>query len=162
MADEDSASRSQRRTRSQAAPEWTEVEELVLVNEVAAVEADFQTELSSFQKWKIIAENCAAQDVARGLSQYSRKWDSLLDDYCRVAEFESSPSKTSYWSLGSHRRERLGLPVNFSNEVFSAIRSLLRARENQPESEPENDAGAKDRAVEIGRDLGIFCFPCFN
>ena len=168
MADEEPAAQSQRgpssrRTRSQAAPEWSAVAELVLVNEIAAVESDCATELSSYQKWKIIAENCAAQDVPRTLSQCRRKWDSLLEDYRRVQKFESLRSRkaSAYWSLQSERREKLGLPRSFDRALFAAIGDLLRARENRPESEPDEDPEAKDDGAETVEDLGTLRFFIF-
>ncbi|KAF5748062.1 hypothetical protein HS088_TW04G00010 [Tripterygium wilfordii] len=51
---------SRRRTRSQAAPDWKVHDSLILVNEMAAIEVDCSKALSSYQKWKIIAENCTA------------------------------------------------------------------------------------------------------
>ncbi|KAI3681168.1 hypothetical protein L6452_35952 [Arctium lappa] len=49
------------RTRSRVAPDWTVEESLILVNEV---EADC---LASFQKWKIIVENCNALGVGSNI-----------------------------------------------------------------------------------------------
>lgn len=118
-----------RRTRSQAAPDWSVTEALILVNEVAAVEADCSAALSSYQQWNIIAENCAALDVRRSLAQCRRKWRALLADYDG------------------------GLP-GFDSELFEAVGRVVRAREERGLVDPEsdNEAGneARDATVEIG------------
>lgn len=153
-----------RRTRSQAAPDWSPTEELILVNEIAAVEADCLKALSSYQKWKIIAENCAAQDVSRSLNQYRRKWDSLLQEYNSIKKWESRSRRDSYWSLKPDRREELGLPRSFDDELFAAIGNVIRDRENQSDSEPDGDGEAKDEIVDADKELGMlesrfdFCF----
>nr|XP_043638868.1 uncharacterized protein LOC122609974 [Erigeron canadensis] len=82
------------RTRSKAAPDWTVEESLILVNEISAIEADCRGTLSSFQKWKIIVENCNALDVNRNLNQCRRKWDTLLSDYKRIKH--SGSNKPSF------------------------------------------------------------------
>ncbi|KAM1611597.1 hypothetical protein ACFX1Z_000368 [Malus domestica] len=64
------SSGNRRSTRSQAAPNWNPTDELILVNEVAAIEGNCLKALSSFQKWKIIAHNCSALGVSRTLNQY--------------------------------------------------------------------------------------------
>lgn len=143
-----------RRTRSQAAPDWSPTAELILVNEIAAVEADCHKALSSYQKWKIIAENCAAQDVSRSLNQYRRKWDSLLQEYNIIKKWESRSRRDSYWSLKPDRREELGLPRSFDDELFAAIGNVIRDRENQSDSEPDSDGEAKAEIVDADKELG--------
>lgn len=166
MAHEDS-SQSQhpnsgsRRTRSQAAPDWSAMDALILVNEIAAVEADCLKALSSYQKWMIIAENCTAQDVPRNFNQCRRKWDSLLLDYNRIKQWESKSVGASYWSLESGKRESLGLPSDFDDELFLTIENLVMARENQPDTDPDSDAEAKDELVDVVDELGIASFQSF-
>ncbi|TKY58250.1 zinc finger and SCAN domain-containing protein 20 [Spatholobus suberectus] len=124
-----------RRTRSQAAPDWSVTESLILVNEVAAVEADCSRALSSYQQWNIIAENCATLDVQRNLAQCRRKWRALLSDYDTL-------------------RGGTALPPSFDRELFEAIDRVVKAREQRGVVDPEsdNEAGneARDATVEIG------------
>ncbi|MFS8030614.1 putative transcription factor MYB family [Helianthus anomalus] len=94
-------------TRSKAAPDWTVEESLILVNEVTAIEADCGDTLSSFQKWKIIVENCNALGVNRNLNHCRRKWDSLLSDYKKIKQ--SGSKKAS-----------------FNSELFKGIESYVR------------------------------------
>ncbi|PON76448.1 Myb-like domain containing protein [Parasponia andersonii] len=140
-----------RRTRSQVAPDWSAMDALILVNEIAAVEADCLKALSSFQKWMIITENCAAQDVNRNVNQCRRKWDSLLLDYNRIKQWESKSKSraSSYWSLKTDRRESLGLPRDFDDELFLAIENLVNARENQADTDPDSDAEANYDKVDL-------------
>ncbi|KAF4391046.1 hypothetical protein CsatB_001502 [Cannabis sativa] len=145
-----------RRTRSQGAPDWSLMDSLILVNEIAAVEADCSKALSSYQKWVIIAENCTGLNVPRKLNQCRRKWDSLLLDYNNIKKWESnSGDSVSFWSIGSDRRESLGLPGDFHHDLFLAIESLIMARENQPDTDPEDgDDEAKDDMVDLVKELG--------
>ncbi|KAK7377522.1 hypothetical protein VNO80_02948 [Phaseolus coccineus] len=126
-------------TRSQAAPDWSVIESLILVNEVAAVEADCSVALSSYQQWNIIAQNCAALDVPRNLSQCRRKWHALLSDYDRFKGTAAAGGK---------------LPPYFDYELFEAVERVVRAREERGMADPESDteAGndARDATVEIG------------
>ncbi|KAK7260753.1 hypothetical protein RIF29_27050 [Crotalaria pallida] len=146
-----------RRTRFQAAPDWSLTESLILVNEIAAVEADCSKALSSYQQWNIIAGNCAALDVGRNLGQCRRKWDSLLSEYNKIRGWESKHARgggASYWSLKSERVKKHGLPENFDCELFKAIDELVKAREERGEvelqSDPESGNEALDVTVEIG------------
>ncbi|XP_062097598.1 trihelix transcription factor ASR3 isoform X2 [Humulus lupulus] len=143
-----------RRTRSQGAPDWSFMDSLILVNEIAAVEADCLKALSSYQKWMIIAENCTAQDVPRNFNQCRRKWDFLLLDYNKIKKWESKSRGTSFWSMGSDRRESLGLPRDFDDELFLAIENLIMVRENQPDTDPDSDGEAKDDMVDVVKELG--------
>lgn len=146
-----------RRTRSQAAPGWSPTDALILVNEIAAVEADCSNALASFQKWKIIAENCAAQDVSRNLNQLRRKWNSLRDEHSKIKKWESQSRVGSYWGLESGMREELGLPKLFDEELFKAIDNLLRARGNKSDTDPDSDPEAKGETVDgFGEELGGF------
>lgn len=159
-----------RQTRSQVAPDWTETDLLILVNEISAVEADCQKEFSSFQKWKIIAQNCTALGVPRSLDQYRRKWEALLHDYKIIRHWNSqSRASASYWVLESERRKQFGLPRNFDRELFKAIGDYEKVRENQsdtePDSEPEAEVEAdmpeEDEIVEPGmltRSESLFLF----
>lgn len=132
-----------RRTRSQIAPDWTAAECLVLVNVIAAVEADCLKALSSYQKWKIVAENCTSLDVARTSNQCRRKWDCLLIEHDVIKQWElEMPDDDSYWSLESGRRKELGLPENFDKELFKAIDNVATMRANQSDTEPDSDPEA--------------------
>ncbi|RDX72469.1 hypothetical protein CR513_48032, partial [Mucuna pruriens] len=128
-----------RRTRSQAAPDWSVTESLILVNEVAAVEADCSVALSSYQQWNIIAENCAALDVPRNLAQCRRKWRALLSDYDAL---RVTIAGGGAW------------PRSFDRELFEAVNRVVRAREERglldPESDTEAGNEARDATVEIG------------
>ncbi|KAL5127839.1 hypothetical protein HKD37_14G040193 [Glycine soja] len=125
-----------RRTRSQAEPDWSVTESLILVNEVAAVEADCSVALSLYQQWNIIAENCAALDVPRSLPQCRRKWRALLAAYD-----------------GARGARGAMPPPGFDRELFEAIERVVRAREERgmvdPGSDDEDGNEARDATVEI-------------
>lgn len=108
-----------RRTRSQAAPEWTVTELLILVNEIATVEADWSVQLSSYQQWEIISENCAVMDVDRSLAQCRRKWQSLLAEYDDFRKRQNS--------------------TNLDPELFGAIERVVKGREERGEIDHESD-----------------------
>ncbi|XP_050365119.1 uncharacterized protein LOC126783658 [Argentina anserina] len=151
-----------RRTRSQVAPDWTETDLLILVNEITAVEADCRKEFSSFQKWKIVAQNCTALGVPRSLDQYRRKWEALLHDYKIIRHWnsQSRASASSYWALETDRRKHFGLPRSFDHEVFKAIGGYEKVRESQSDtetetetaedSEPEGEADVADDDDDVG------------
>ncbi|GJR47175.1 trihelix transcription factor ASR3 isoform X1 [Tanacetum coccineum] len=122
MDDHETGTTSSLRTRSKAAPDWTVEESLILVNEIAAIEADCRGTLSSFQKWKIIVENCNALEVNRNLNQCRRKWDSLLSDYKKIKQ--SGSKKAS-----------------FNSDLFKAIERYVREFEEEGEydTDPEGD-----------------------
>nr|GFA18982.1 trihelix transcription factor ASR3 [Tanacetum cinerariifolium] len=122
MDDHETGNTSSLRTRSKAAPDWTVEESLILVNEIAAIEADCRGTLSSFQKWKIIVENCNALEVNRNLNQCRRKWDSLLSDYKKI---KLSGSKKA----------------SFNSDLFKAIERYVREFEEEGEydTDPEGD-----------------------
>ncbi|PWA63912.1 homeodomain-like, Myb-like domain protein [Artemisia annua] len=122
------------RTRSKAAPDWTVEESLILVNEIAAIEADCRGTLSSFQKWKIIVENCNALEVNRNLNQCRRKWDSLLSDYKKIKQ--SGSKKAS-----------------FNNELFKAIERYVREFEEGGGGEYDTDP--EDGDEDDGMDLPL-------
>ncbi|CAL5428459.1 unnamed protein product [Camellia sinensis] len=130
-----------RRTRSQVAPDWSSPESLTLITEIAAVERDCRNTLSSFQKWKIIVENCNSLEVLRTLNQCRRKWDSLLSDYKKIKLWESSESRVeSYWSIDYERRCEFGFPEDFDFEVFKAIDDHLKVgdgSDTDPDVDPE-------------------------
>ncbi|KAG6608217.1 Trihelix transcription factor ASR3, partial [Cucurbita argyrosperma subsp. sororia] len=144
-----------RRTRSRIAPDWTAADCLVLVNVIAAVEADCWKALSSFQKWKIIAENCTSLDVARNSNQCRRKWDCLLIEHDVIKQWElEMPDDDSYWCLESGRRKELGLPDNFDEEVFKAIDNVVSMRANQSDTEPDSDPEAAVEKVDEAAEPG--------
>lgn len=149
-----------RRTRSQVAPDWSAMDTLILVNEIAAVEADCLKALSTFQKWKIIAETCTALGVVRNSSQCRRKWDSLLLDYDQIKQLELQSRGESYWSLTSETRKEFGLPENFDDELFEAIDKLVMARENQSDTDPDNDPESRFEMHDIVIELGMLHFQC--
>ncbi|XP_048133865.1 trihelix transcription factor ASR3 isoform X2 [Rhodamnia argentea] len=132
-----------RRTRSQAAPDWSAGDLLILVNEIAAVEGDCLNALSSYQKWEIISENCTALDVDRTANQCRRKWESLLADYRRIKQHESRSGINSYWSLGHDRRNGFGLPETFDRELFEVINNILMVQEDRADTEPDSDSEAE-------------------
>lgn len=140
-------------TRSQVAPDWTVKDVLILVNEIAAVESDCSNALSTYQRWKIISENCTALDVPRSLNQCRRKWDSLLAEYNQIKKWESL-SNDSYWSLGIESRKQFGLPEYFDYELFKAIDNVMRAQEDKTDTEPDSDPDAEADTLEIIAQLG--------
>ncbi|KAK1438231.1 hypothetical protein QVD17_04037 [Tagetes erecta] len=109
------SSSSSLHTRSKAAPDWTVEESLILVNEVNAVEADCGETLSSFQKWKIIVQNCNALDVNRNLNQCRRKWETLLSHYKHSGS-------------------------TFNAELFNAIQRYVTDFESAYHTEPDSDS----------------------
>lgn len=111
------------RTRSQVAPDWTVQDSLFLVNEISAVEGDCLNTLSSFQKWKIIVQNCNVLEVHRTLNQCKRKWDSLLCDYKKIKK------------LPAH----VGFPENFDGDLFKAIDDYVQAQEGRSDTDPDSD-----------------------
>lgn len=132
------------RTRSQVAPDWRVHESLILVNELCAVEGDcLNAVLSSFQKWKIVVENCNALDVNRGLNQCRRHWASLLSDYNKIKLYNSSSSKNGYWSLEVDRRRQLGLPDNFDADLYKAVDDYDKARGGRCDTDPDTDPDAE-------------------
>ncbi|KAH7672198.1 Myb-like domain-containing protein [Dioscorea alata] len=122
---------SSRYTRSQAAPDWTQQEMLILVNEMAGLEEDWLKSVSSFQRWKIVSDNCAASDVIRSSNQCKRKWELLLADYKKIRKWESHTRGSSYWSLDGKRRKSFGLPAVFDNQVFDSMDAVIKAQEDQ-------------------------------
>ena len=149
-----------RRTRSQIAPEWTAAECLVLVNVIGAVEADCLKALSSYQKWKIVAEDCTALNVARTSNQCRKKWECLLIEHDVIKQWElTMPEDDSYWCLESGRRKELGLPDYFDEELFKAIDNVSSMRANQSDTEPDNDPeAAVENADEISEPGMILYF----
>lgn len=139
-----------RRTRSQIAPDWTVKDAHILVNEIAAVEGDCLKALSSYQKWKIIAENCTALDVVRTANQCRRKWDSLLGEYKKIKQ----SGVDSYWPLDVDRRKELGLPDYFDQELFKGIDDLVRAQEDRSDTEPDTDPEAEADVLDVISESG--------
>ncbi|KAI3756140.1 hypothetical protein L1987_55954 [Smallanthus sonchifolius] len=116
------------RTRSKVAPDWTVEESLILVNEVSAVEADCGDTLASFQKWKIIVENCNALGVNRNLNQCRRKWDSLLSDYKKIKQ--SGSKKAS-----------------FNSDLFNVIERYVRDYEGGCDTGPDSESEPEPEPV---------------
>ncbi|XP_057475511.1 trihelix transcription factor ASR3-like [Actinidia eriantha] len=143
--------RQSHRTRSKAAPDWTVHETLTLVSEIAAVESECRKTVSSFQKWKIVAENCNATGVNRTLNQCRRKWDSLLTHYKKIKNWESSSSSEleSYWSLDRETRRGLGFPEEFDSDVFKAIDDHLKDKDDGSDTETDRDNDPEALADEV-------------
>ncbi|XP_050210083.1 uncharacterized protein LOC126660560 [Mercurialis annua] len=143
---------SSRRTRSQVAPDWTTKESLILVNEITAVESDCLKALSSYQKWKIVVQNCSAMEVKRTLNQCRYKWNLLLTDYNLIKQWDSK-SSPSYWLLDAPQRTGSGLPVQFDYDLFKAINDYVRAQKDlsdtDPDSDPEADAELLDGIAKL-------------
>ena len=146
-----------RRTRSQASPPWDSQHLLILVNEIAAIEADCSNALSSFQKWKIIVENCNALGVPHSSNRCRRKWNLLLHDYKKIKRWQSqSVLCDSYWSLGGQWRKEYELPENFDEDLFKAINNVVRLLEDKSGTDRDSDPEAQDNMLEIG----MFCLCC--
>ncbi|XVE97213.1 hypothetical protein REPUB_Repub03eG0001300 [Reevesia pubescens] len=144
-----------RRTRSQASPHWAAHHLLILVNEIAAIEADCSNALSSFQKWKIIVQNCNALGVPYSSNQCRNKWNLLLHDYNKIKSWESqSYLSDSYWSLGVQRRNEYQLPPNFEEDLFKAINGVVRLLEDKSGTDPDSDPEAHDDMLQIIAHLG--------
>ncbi|XP_031255061.1 uncharacterized protein LOC116113053 [Pistacia vera] len=133
--------------RSQVGPEWSLKEALILVNEIAAVEADCLKALSSYQKWKIISENCTALDVPRSSNQCRRKWDSLVADYNR---FMRSRTRTNSYCFSQGQ----SFPPDFDRELFNAIDNLVREKQNQPDTDSDSDPDAHLDLTKLISQLG--------
>lgn len=145
-----------RRTRSKAAPDWAPEHALILVNEFAAIEMDCSNTLSTFQKWKIIVENCNALGVPRSLDQCRRKLNSLLDQYNSIRKWEAKSRTNSYWWLGDERRKACGLPEAFDEELFRAIDVVARAKEDKSSTDLDSEAETQEDTLEaMEEELGL-------
>ncbi|XP_043714401.1 uncharacterized protein LOC122662746 [Telopea speciosissima] len=140
-------------TRSQVAVEWTLQEMLTLVNEISAVEGDSLKVLPSYQKWKIIADNCSALDVVRPLNQCRKKWDSLLVEYKKIKEWGSHTMIDSYWSLENERKMKLGLPSTFDRELFELIDDIVKDQDDRSDMDTGTDLEEPDM-LEVLMDSG--------
>ncbi|KAF3327788.1 Myb/SANT-like DNA-binding domain-containing protein [Carex littledalei] len=122
-------------TRSRAAPDWSVADTLVLIEQIAAVDAELWSKsLSSFQKWKIVADNCAQIGFHRSSNQCKRRWELLVSDYKKIRRWETmrnsniglGPGSVSYWRLDPDWRERSGLPGLFNFEVYGAMDAVIK------------------------------------
>lgn len=118
------------------------------------MEGDCLKALSSYQKWKIIAENCTALDVVRTANQCRRKWDSLLGEYKKIKQ----SGVDSYWPLDVDRRKELGLPDYFDQELFKGIDDLVRAQEDRSDTEPDTDPEAEADVLDVISESGMASF----
>ncbi|XP_020581175.1 uncharacterized protein LOC110025196 [Phalaenopsis equestris] len=125
---------SSRCTRSQVAPDWTLQEVLVLLSEIVAIDEVWLKELSSYQRWKMISDNCLAMNVVRSSNQCKRKWEMLLADYKKILNWELLSREESYWSLPEERKKDYGLPVSFQKEVFDAMDAVIQVQQQQSDS----------------------------
>ncbi|OVA19304.1 Myb-like domain [Macleaya cordata] len=143
-------------TRSRIAPDWTAQEMLILVREIAAIDAAFLRALPSIQKWKMISDNCAASGVVRSSDQCHRKWESLLVEFKKIKDWESQPGVASYWSLENERKMELGLPSFFDEELFRSVCDNLNLKAQgdrsgtEPDSESEAEVEMLNAVVESG------------
>ncbi|KAM7263572.1 hypothetical protein ACFE04_001255 [Oxalis oulophora] len=141
------SSNSKRSTRSQAAPDWTVKETLILVNAYAAVELDCVADLSSHQRWKIITEQCTAfLGVSKSLNQCRRKWDTMLQEFKRIKQCGDS---RSFWEMERRERKALGLPEEFDPELFEAIENVVSMRQDEAGSDQENDVNDPDICIDV-------------
>ncbi|OMO61946.1 hypothetical protein CCACVL1_23128 [Corchorus capsularis] len=140
-----------RRTRSQASTQWGEQQVLILVNEIAAIEADCSNALSSFQKWKIIVQNCNALGVPHSSIQCRRKWNLLLQEYNKIKRWESQSQSQcdSYWSLGVERRNEFALPQHFDKDLFDAIRNVVELLDDKSGTDRDSDPEAQDDPIPL-------------
>ncbi|XP_068641550.1 trihelix transcription factor ASR3 [Aristolochia californica] len=138
-------------TRSQVVPDWTVKEMLTFISEVAAVNEDSLKTLSSYQKWKIISDNCADLGVLRSSNQCRRKWDQMLTEYKEIRDWETQFRIGSYWCLESERKKEFGLPAFFNREVFGALDAFLEAHESESESEVESESEGLISPVEASK-----------
>lgn len=152
--------RSSRYTRSQAAPDWTVQEVLVLLSEIVAIDEAWLKELSSYQRWKMISDSCIAMNVVRSSNQCKRKWEMLLDAYNKIMKWEPQSSEDSYWLLPEDRRKDYGLPVSFQKEVFDAMDAVIQVQQQQSDSnnsDPELIISAhKFETSKMNADSGMF------
>ncbi|KAL8144436.1 hypothetical protein V2J09_017468 [Rumex salicifolius] len=128
-----------RRTRSQATPDWTAQDLLILVFEISAVEGECANALSTYQKWTMVAQNCAALDVPRTSHQCRSKWESLLTEYKKILDWQKGKKGKSYWSLDSGRRKKAGLPLDFTEDLFKAIDEAVKVQGERSGSDPDTD-----------------------
>jgi Myb/SANT-like DNA-binding domain len=71
-------------TRSRVAPDWSVPDTLALIEQIAAVDAELWSKsLSSFQKWKIVSDNCAQIGFNRSSNQCKRRWELLVASECK-------------------------------------------------------------------------------
>ncbi|KAG0463196.1 hypothetical protein HPP92_021672 [Vanilla planifolia] len=131
---------SSRCTRSQAAPEWTVQEVLVLLSVIASIDEYWLKALSSYQRWKMISDNCLAMDVVRSSNQCKRKWEMLLADYKKIRQWESQAKEDSYWLLKEDKKKHCGLPISFQKEVFDAMDAVIPVQQqsDSKKSDPEH------------------------
>ncbi|PKA50825.1 hypothetical protein AXF42_Ash007480 [Apostasia shenzhenica] len=134
-------------TRSQAAPEWTVQETLTLLGEIAAVDEKWLKVLSSYQRWKMISDNCTAMEVVRSSNQCKRKWETLLDDYRKIRKWNSRSGVDSYWSIPEEKRKKFGLPAAYEKEVFDAMDAVIQIEEDQVEPKTSDSDQLVDVAL---------------
>ncbi|XXG64376.1 hypothetical protein AAC387_Pa05g2347 [Persea americana] len=146
-------------TRSQVVPDWTIEEMLVLVNEVATINEGSLKSLSTYQRWKMISDNCMALGVFRSSNLCRRKWETMLAEYKKIKEWESQSGAGSYWCLESERKKEYGLPAFFDRELFGSIYGFLKAQETQPDSDMDSESEGLIRKMktalhDVTMDLG--------
>ncbi|KAL0910635.1 hypothetical protein M5K25_021637 [Dendrobium thyrsiflorum] len=157
--------RSSRYTRSQAAPDWTVQEVLVLLSEIVAIDEAWLKELSSYQRWKMISDSCMAMNVVRSSNQCKRKWEMLLDDYKKITKWEPQSSEDSYWLLPEDRKKVYGLPVSFQKEVFDAMDAVIQVQQQQSDSnnsDPERIISVHEfetSKMNADSETSVLCLP---
>ncbi|XP_065850616.1 uncharacterized protein [Euphorbia lathyris] len=134
------------RTRSKDAQHWTKQEALVLVDVISVIEADCLKNVSSFQKWKIIAEHCTELDLRRTVNQCRMKWKSLVTEYYQIKHWDSRSENGSFWNLNYEKRKELQLPENFDEALFQAIGDYVRAQVKDVDTDSDTDVETEAEA----------------
>ncbi|KAJ3707836.1 hypothetical protein LUZ61_011541 [Rhynchospora tenuis] len=129
-------------TRSRAAPDWAVSDTLALIEQIAAVDTEsWSKSLSSFQKWKIVSDNCGQVGIHRSANQCKRRWELLVSGqwtplpyYKKIRRWETrrsgnsgaGPGSVSYWKMDPDWRERFSLPGLFNPEVYGAMDAVIK------------------------------------
>ncbi|CAN6445258.1 unnamed protein product [Victoria cruziana] len=132
-------------TRSQSVPDWSVGEMLIMVKEIIAIEEDSLKSLSSYQKWKIISENCANLGVVRPSNHCKKQWESMFAHYSKIRDWVSQSQDNSYWDLSDEQKKEFELPAGFDKEIYGVIRDFLIAQEEKSDSESLSESDAPVR-----------------
>lgn len=158
-----------RRTRSQAAPDWTVQESAILINEINAVESEWGGTLPSFQKWQQIVENCNALEVNRTLNQCKRKWDALLNEYKRLKnegdvggangslDIEVFRAIDRCVKAKGKKSDSHGTAAEIEVETVAEVQSVM---DTDPDSDPEAQGPPTIFFLETGNFIVVLLFVC--